>query len=204
APHDRHQSLRDDLLSARGPARLPCHLRARHARPLLRVRLVGGAQAGACRAGRDGVLVLALRRRGVDRGVHRRVCDRPMTPSPETDALEVPAPTAWPMVLGLGVTLPVERVEHLPLRPHAERARPIVPSTIAVGRLRLGEGGHRMRLPVEVPPLSAGVVGGLVGGVVMAVVALAYGLIAQGSLWYPVNLLSAAAMPAMARASVVE
>ncbi len=74
-----------------------------------------------------------------------------------------------------------------------------MPSTIAVGRLRLGEGGHRMRLPVEVQPLSAGVVGGLVGGVAMAVVALAYGLIAQGSLWYPVNLLSAAAMPAMAQ-----
>ena len=137
-----------------------------------------GAQAGARRAGRDGVLVLALRRRGVGRGVHRRVRDRPMTPEPETDALEVPAPTAWPMVLALGVTLavaglvthvsvsavgivlalaaavgwwrqvlPVEHVEHVPLRPLAERARPIVPSTSAVGRLRLGEGGHRTRLP---------------------------------------------------------
>jgi hypothetical protein len=47
-------------------------------------------------------------------------------------------------------------------------------------------------------------VGGLVGGVAMAVVALAYGLIAQRSLWYPVNLLAAAAMPGMARASVAE
>lgn len=158
-----------------------------------------------------------------------------MTPERETDALEVPAPTAWPMVLGLGVTLavaglvthvsvsavgivlalaaavgwwwqvlPLERVERVPLRPLAERARPILPSTTAVGRLRLGEGGHRMRLPVQVQPLSAGVVGGLVGGAAMAVVALAYGLIAQGSLWYPVNLLSAAAMPVMARASVAE
>ena len=139
-----------------------------------------------------------------------------MTPEPSRDALEVPAPTAWPMVLGLGVTLavaglvthvsvsavgivlalaaaggwwrqvlPVEAVGHVPLRPPAERARPIVPSTIAVGRLRLGEGGHRMRLPVEVPPLSAGVVGGLVGGAAMAVVALGSIPIAQSSLWYP-------------------
>jgi hypothetical protein len=100
--------------------------------------------------------------------------------------------------------LPVERVEHVPLRPPGERARPITPSTTAVGRLRLGEGGHRMHLPVQVQPLSAGVVGGLVGGVAMAVVALAYGLIAQRSLWYPVNLLSAAAMPSMARATVAE
>ena len=158
-----------------------------------------------------------------------------MTPERETDALEVPAPTAWPMVLGLGITLavaglvthvsvsavgvalavaaavgwwrqvlPAEHLEHVPLRPLAERARPITPSTTAVGRLRLGEGGHRMHLPVQVQPLSAGVVGGLVGGVAMAVVALAYGVIAQGSLWYPVNLLSAAAMPGMARASVAE
>ena len=100
--------------------------------------------------------------------------------------------------------LPVERVEHVPLRPPGERARPITPSTTAVGRLRLGEGGHRMHLPVQVQPLSAGVVGGLVGGVAMAVVALAYGLIAQRSLWYPVNLLAAAAMPGMASASVDE
>jgi hypothetical protein len=38
----------------------------------------------------------------------------------------------------------------------------------------------------------------------MAVVALAYGLLFQGSLWYPINLLSAVAMPGMARADVAE
>jgi hypothetical protein len=47
-------------------------------------------------------------------------------------------------------------------------------------------------------------VGGLVGGVAMAVIALAYGVIFQGSLWYPVNLLSAVAMPSMATADVAE
>ena len=66
-----------------------------------------------------------------------------------------------------------------------------MPSPTAVEHLRLGEGGHRVRLPVEVQPLSAGVKGGLVGGVAMAVVALAYGLLVQGSLWYPINLLAA-------------
>jgi hypothetical protein len=35
----------------------------------------------------------------------------------------------------------------------------------------------------------------------MAVVAVAYGVVTQGSLWYPINLLSAAAMPSMAEAS---
>ena len=149
----------------------------------------------------------------------------------EPGAIELPAPTAWPMVLALGVTLgcaglvthlvvtivgavlalaaivgwwrqvlPVEQVERIPLRPAAERARPIVPSPASVERLSLGEGGHRVRIPVEVQPLSAGIKGGIVGGVAMAIIALLYGLLFQRSIWYPINLLSAAAMPSMASA----
>ena len=87
----------------------------------------GALQAGACRAGRDGVLVLALRRRGVDRGVHRRVRDRPMTPvRRRRNALEVPAPTAWPMVLRA--------------RRHAGRRRPRHPRLGERGRHRPGAG----------------------------------------------------------------
>jgi hypothetical protein len=150
----------------------------------------------------------------------------------EPTALEMPAPTAWPMVLAFGITLifaglvthlsvsavglalmlaaavgwwwqvlPVPHVEHVSLRPPAERARPVAPVP-PVEQLRLGEGGHRVRVPVEVQPLSAGIVGGLVGGAAMAVIALAYGAIFQGSLWYPVNLLSAVAMPGMASADL--
>jgi hypothetical protein len=142
--------------------------------------------------------------------------------------IELPAPTAWPLVAALGVTLmcgglvtqamvsavgvllaligaigwwrevlPRERVEHIPLRPPAERARPVVPSPAAVEHLRVGEAGHRVRVPVEVQPYSSGVTGGLVGGVAMAVVALLYGLLAQGSLWYPINLLAGMAIPGM-------
>jgi len=153
----------------------------------------------------------------------------------DAEGLEMPAPTAWPLTLALGITLifaglvtnmsvtwvgvvvalaaavgwwrqvlPVEQEERVPLRPAAERPRPVVPSPADVERLRLGEGSHRLRVPVEVPPISAGVKGGIVGGVAMAVVALAYGLIVQGSLWYPVNLLSAVAMPGMAQASLTE
>jgi hypothetical protein len=100
--------------------------------------------------------------------------------------------------------LPEPQLEHVPLRSIAERARPIAPSPAAVDRLRLGEAGHRVRIPAQVQPLSAGVTGGLVGGVVMAVVALVYGALVQGSLWYPINLLAAVAMPGMAHASVTE
>jgi hypothetical protein len=116
-------------------------------------------------------------------------------------------------VVGAGLTLvsavgwfrdvlPVGQVEHVAARPAAERARPVQPSPAAVERLVAGEAGHRVRVPVEIQPYSAGVVGGIIGGVSMAVIALAYGLLAQGSLWYPVNLLSAAAMPGMARAGL--
>jgi len=152
---------------------------------------------------------------------------------PVPDTIELPAPTAWPMVMALGVTLacaglvtnatvsvvgvvlalagavgwwhqvlPEEQVEHVPLRPPAGRARPILPSSVRVERFTLAEGGHRTRLPVEVQPLSAGIKGGIVGGVAMAVVAVVYGLLFQHSAWYPINLLSAAAMPTMAQADL--
>jgi len=98
--------------------------------------------------------------------------------------------------------LPVEQIEEIALPPVAERLRPIAPSTAPVERFRLGKAGHRVRYPVEVHPLSAGVKGGIVGGIAMAVVALLYGAIFQRSIWYPINLLSAVAMPSMAQADV--
>ena len=100
--------------------------------------------------------------------------------------------------------LPEERAEHVPLRPPAERAKPITPSSAKVEHLRLGEARHRVRIPAEVHPYTAGVIGGVVGGVAMAVVAMAYGVLFHRSPWYPINLLSAASMPSMARASMPE
>ena len=51
-------------------------------------------------------------------------------------------------------------------------------------------------------PYSAGLLGGVIGGVGMAIIACLYGLIAQGSLWYPINLLAAAALPSLASAGL--
>jgi hypothetical protein len=98
--------------------------------------------------------------------------------------------------------LPEEQVERFRLVPPAERARPVARATATVEHLQLGEGGHRVRLPIEVQPVSSGVKGGLVGGVAMALVALAYGVLVQRSPWYPINLLSGVAMPEMAQASM--
>ena len=141
----------------------------------------------------------------------------------------LPAPTAWPLLLAFGITLgfgglvthqivsltgvvlvlvsavgwwhevlPVEREIEIELPQVAAARLPAVRAR--VDRLRPGEAGHRMRLPVEVHPFSAGLWAGAVGGVAMALVATLFGLVAQSSLWYPVNLLAAGAVPSLAAA----
>ncbi|MEO6847998.1 MAG: hypothetical protein ABI443_10265 [Chthoniobacterales bacterium] len=96
---------------------------------------------------------------------------------------------------------PHPKHEPVPLQDLALRPEPLQPRERAVDYLTWGEGGHRVKLPVEMHPYSAGIVGGLAGGAVMAVLAVIYGLVTQGSLWYTVNLLAAAALPSMAQAS---
>jgi len=138
----------------------------------------------------------------------------------------MPAPTVWPLVTALGITLgcaglvtnivvsvvglvlflcglvgwwrevlPVEKHEAIPVSPPERRAAPVQTQLRTVARLRLGEGGHRVHIPAEIHPYSAGIKGGIVGGIAMAIVAVAYGIIAYGSPWYPINLLAAVAFP---------
>jgi hypothetical protein len=147
-------------------------------------------------------------------------------------SIELPAPTVWPMVLALGVTLgfaglvthlvvtvvgaafaliagvgwwravlPAEQVEDVPLVAIQTTSAPM-PVPRAVERFSFGDERHRVRVPVEVQPLSAGVKGGLVGACAMAVCAAIYGIVGQGSVWYPLNLLAATAVPRMADADV--
>jgi len=151
------------------------------------------------------------------------------------DTIELPAPTAWPMVLALGITLafaglvthaavswvgivltlvaavgwwrevlPEQRLEQITLRAVELPPPAVMPVRPAVERASIGEGAHRTRVPVEVQPYSAGIKGGVVGGVVMAVLALAYGLVVQRSLWYPINLLSAVVIPSLGQATIAE
>jgi len=149
------------------------------------------------------------------------------------DSFELPAPTVWPMVVALGVTLgftglvthvavsvvgvvlallgglgwwrnvlPAERVEHVPVSPAQSIPSWVSSTPRSVERLAFGDDWHRVRVPVEVQPLSAGVRGGLVGACAMAVCAAIYGVVGQGSVWYPLNLLAAIAVPRMAEADV--
>src|SRR5712691_1161270 len=155
------------------------------------------------------------------------------TQLPETVAM--PAPTIWPLVTALGITLgcaglvthlavsvvglvlflrglvgwwrdvlPVEKHEAVPVPPPAQRAAPVQTRLHAVAHLRLGERGHRVRIPAEIHPYSAGLKGGIVGGMAMAIVAVAYGMVAYGSPWYPINLLAAAAFPLPAHITLEE
>jgi hypothetical protein len=133
--------------------------------------------------------------------------------------IEVPSPTAWPLVLGLGFTLMCAGLltsisvsilgivlavagcigwfrEVLP-RPH-EIALPVVPDELVIAtqrrvvdRLPAAQDQLRAWLPLHTHPISAGLRGGWAGGAAMAVIACAYGLIKAGSIWYPVNLLAA-------------
>jgi hypothetical protein len=100
--------------------------------------------------------------------------------------------------------LPVEEHELVRVRPFEQRARPITPVPRAVQQLRPGVAGHRVRIPAEIHPYSSGIKGGIVGGIAMAIVACLYGVIAHRSIWYPINLLAAAAMPSMAQADLAQ
>jgi hypothetical protein len=133
--------------------------------------------------------------------------------------INVPAPTAWPLVLAFGFTLLFAGLMtslsvsvlgavlsvagcvgwFREVFPHQhEEPVPVVPEDfrITTGRRiveRVPIAAEQLRawLPVHTYPVLAGVKGGLAGGVAMAVLACGYGLLKAGSIWYPINLLAA-------------
>src|SRR5258707_1806268 len=134
--------------------------------------------------------------------------------------IEVPASTAWPLVLALGFTLVFAGLltsasvsilgTVLALAgcvgwfrevfPHEhEEIAAIVPEEIhfrtarrVVERIPIAPDQVRAWLPVETYPISAAVQGGLTGTVPMALIACLYGVVKAGSNWDPIKLLAAA------------
>jgi hypothetical protein len=143
-----------------------------------------------------------------------------------SNSILVPAPTAWPVVAALSMALifaglvthmavsmvgalvllrasvgwwfevlPGQREVMVLVTPAGQISR----SSVPVDHLAAG---HRAQVPARVHPYSTGLWGGLAGAVAMAIVAMVFGLIAQGSIWYPINLLAAGVARSLAEAPV--
>ena len=135
--------------------------------------------------------------------------------------VNLPAPTAWPIVLAFGVTLLFAGLLtsasvsilgaililtgcvgwFLDVLPHEkeetievrEELTVVTTSRREVERLPMAPDLPRPLLPLEIYPVSAGIWGGLAGSAAMAVLACLYGLLKQRSIWYPINLLASTA-----------
>jgi len=140
------------------------------------------------------------------------------------NAVKLPAPTAWPIVLAFGIALLFTGLvtttsvsilgailmvigcvgwfrEVLPHEKHEsvpvlQRVAPVATSRPHVARVDwMTEQPSRARLPLEIYPVSAGIKGGLAGSVAMAVIAMIFGIVSGHGIWYPINLLSMGFFP---------
>jgi hypothetical protein len=140
-------------------------------------------------------------------------------------AIELPAPTAWPIILAFGLTLVFAGLvtaasvsilgailtlagwvgwfrDVLPHEKHESVPLLATVPSVTTSRPKVArvewmtQELQRARLPLEIYPISAGVKGGLAGSVAMAVLAVLYGIISGYGIWYPINLLSAGFFPA--------
>ena len=135
-----------------------------------------------------------------------------------SSAIEMPAPTPWPMVLALGLSLMVAgMVTHwlvsalgfilivrsiigwfLDVLPHEKHV--FIPVDATVMEITTSRSTHAQRpvgvnhrklLPIETFSVTSGIKGGIVGGIAMIVPATLYGVLRYHSIWYAANLLAA-------------
>ena len=144
----------------------------------------------------------------------------PTTDGGIPQGVSMPAPTAWPITLAFGVALffagfvtsaavsalgaillvagcvgwfrdVLPHEQHVTVALDPAQATPIRSERVQVRTFELAPEQARAFLPITYYPISAGLKGGLAGAVAMAILAVAYGVIKQGSIWYPINLLAA-------------
>ena len=137
----------------------------------------------------------------------------------QAGAIHLPAPTAWPFLLALGVTLIFAALvtnmavgalglaltmvaavgwfrQVLPHEAHEhvlveEEFISLVSPTEKVARIEVDE-THRAQLPLQTFSLSSAIKGGIAGGIAMVIPAEIYGIVRFHSIWYVVNLLGGA------------
>jgi len=146
----------------------------------------------------------------------------------ESDVIQLPLPTVWPMVLALGVSLSLAgMVTHLVvallglflsvcasvgwfmqvLPKEQHEGIPIQTEVVAIVSSRtLANWGpmseiHRKIVPVETFQITTGIKGGIAGGIAMTVPAAIFSLIRYHSIWYAMNLLAAGGFVSWAGAS---
>jgi hypothetical protein len=141
-----------------------------------------------------------------------------------TETIEMPAPTAWPIILAFGLTLVFAGLvtsssvsllgaifavsgcvgwfrEELPHEKHESLAAGETTRPVSTNRPRVApvewmtQELLRARLPLEVYPIRAGVKGGMAGSVAMAFLAIMYGIISGRGMWYAINVLAAGFVP---------
>lgn len=147
--------------------------------------------------------------------------DSPEKATAETHhgSVHLPAPTAWPVLLALGLTLMLSSLvtsvgigalglmlvvissigwfrDVLPHETHVEikvdtAIVSISPSPGQVARIEVNE-THRAQLPLQTFTFGSGIKGGIAGGLAMILPAEIYGIVRFHSIWYVVNLLGGA------------
>ncbi len=149
----------------------------------------------------------------------------------QTSTIHLPAPTAWPFLLALGVTLVFASLvtnlaigalglllsivsaigwfrDVLPHEAHEdieveEEFVSLFTFSEKVARIEVDE-THRAQLPLQTFSLGSAIKGGIAGGIAMVIPAEIYGIIRYHSLWYVVNLLGGAGVGTWVNPSIEE
>ena len=145
-----------------------------------------------------------------------------------TNVIQLPAPTAYPMVLSLGITLMcaglvtnlfigilgfvltlwssvgwflqvLPHEAHVPVAVEFEQIE--ISSTRTLKRRSPVSGKPRLVLPIETFQFTTGIKGGIAGGAAMVVPATLFSLLKYHSIWYAMNLLAAGGFVSWAGAS---
>jgi hypothetical protein len=145
-------------------------------------------------------------------------------------AIQLPRPTAWPLVLALGVSLIIAGMvtsvvvgilglllsiagsvgwffQVLPHEVHeavpvsTEEAQVVTARTIVVHDHPAAEPRRREVRPIETFKFSTGIRGGIAGGIAMIFPATLFSLLKYHSVWYAINLLAAGGFVSWAGAS---
>jgi len=145
--------------------------------------------------------------------------------------IHLPAPTAWPILLAMGLVLCGASLvtnygigilgvlltvfssvgwfrDVLPHEQHEmvetrEEIIPVSAAPVKVRRIEVDE-THRAQLPLRTFPISSGIKGGIAGGIAMIIPAEIYGILRFHSIWYVINLLGGAGVASWTNPTTAE